>query len=386
MKNSQSLWSRRKFLTAASIAAAGTAFTINPLFAWANDELDPRVANLVTGTIGIDAHNHIDVPLNTEELPGPPIDLKGALKKSGLSAICMTFATDYQKGDPYERFKNGMSAMDRQLKDNGITRALNLADLRAAHKRGQPTVIQSLEGSHFLEGKIERLKEAYDRGLRHLTLLHDSDAVVPLGDVFTNPARWGGLTAFGAEVIRECNRLGILVDLGHGSADMVTAALKVAIHPIIVSHTGLDTQLGANENMARMMKPRLISSSNAKAIAAAGGIIGVWTHLADSALIYAQNIRAMVEVVGIDHVCIGTDTKLTPEYRKPEGNAQSAQEGTKNRRAFKGSNETWEGQTNGFYYTVVDALLKTGFTATEIAKIGGGNFCRVFDASTKGHR
>lgn len=68
---------------------------------------------------------------------------------------------------------------------------MNLADLRAAHQQHRPTVIQSVEGGHFLEGKLERLAAAYDRGLRHLGLLHDHDAAVPLGDVFTNPARWG---------------------------------------------------------------------------------------------------------------------------------------------------------------------------------------------------
>jgi membrane dipeptidase len=148
-------------------------------------------------------------------------------------------------------------------------------------------------------------------------LLHDSDASVPLGDVFTNPARLGGLTAFGAEVINECNRLGILVDLSHANNQAVATALRNSTWPIIVSNTGLDTQLGQDQNMARIMRPRLISKAQAKAVATSGGVIGVWTHLSYTPLEYAQNIRAMVDVVGIDHVCIGTDTKLTPSYRSP---------------------------------------------------------------------
>jgi membrane dipeptidase len=51
-----------------------------------------------------------------------------------------------------------------------------------------------------------------------------------------------------------------------------------------------------------------------------------------------------------------------------------------------GTNEAWEGQKAGFYYIVVDALLKTGFQEDEIGKIGGGNFCRIFDAATAGHK
>jgi membrane dipeptidase len=333
--------------------------------------------------------------------------------KSGLTAICITFAVDYQElrnpGDAYNRFITGLDAMDKILESNTMKRSLNLADLKAAYKSKKQTVIQSVEGGHFLEGNIDRLGVAYSRGLRHLGLLHDHDASVPLGDVFTNPVQWGGLTAFGADVIKECNRLGILVDLSHANNDTVNAALKVASKPVLVSHTGLDTQLGQNANMAKMMKPRLISKEQAKIVANAGGVIGVWTHLADTPLEYAQNIRALVDVVGVDHVCIGTDTKLTPSYRspadgggkkpggpapqqgsnnndhkagpKPDGNGQKGPGAGK---MGGGTNETWKDQKEGFYYTVVDAMLKTGFTEDEIGKIGGGNFCRIFDAATAG--
>jgi membrane dipeptidase len=380
MTKSQPAWSRREFLTAVALSGAGTAMMLNPFTAWAIGDPDPRVAAIVAATIGVDTHNHIDVPLIAGEVPGSNIDLAGEMKRSGLSAICMTFALDYQKlqnpGEAYERFKNGLASMDQQLARNGMKRSLNLADLRAAHKKHQPTVIQSVEGGHFLEGHLERLGEAYDRGLRHLGLLHDSDASVPLGDVYTNPPRYGGLTAFGADVIRECNRLGILIDLAHANAETVAAALKLAAHPVIISHTGLDTQLGQNPNTARMMRPRLISKEQAKIVADAGGVIGVWTHLADSPLEYAQNVRALVDVVGIDHVCVGTDTKLTPAYNS----------GGQNRgRPGERTNQAWPDQLAGFYYTVVDAMLKSGFTADEIGKVGGGNFCRVFDAATAEH-
>lgn len=376
----KSNWSRREFLS--YIGGAGTAMMMNPLAARVIDDLDPKVTKIVKSTIGIDTHNHIDVPLIATDVPGPDIDLVGDMKRSGLSAICMTFAVDYQKlvnpGDAYERFKNGMASMDTQLTKNGIKRALNMADLRLAHKKGQPIVIQSVEGGHFLEGHGERLEEAYKRGLRHLGLLHDNDASVPLGDIYTNPVKYNGLTDFGKEIIKECNRLGILIDLTHANPETVDMALKLATHPVLVSHTGLVTQLGKNENMAKMMKPRLISKERAKIIADAGGVIGVWTHLAETPLEYAQNVRALVDVIGVEHVCIGTDTKLTPSYR-PGGNQGRGE------RIGERTNLAWKDQTAGFYYTVVDALLKTGFTADEIGKIGGSNFCRLFDAATKKH-
>ncbi len=134
--------------------------------------------------------------------------------------------------------------MDKVLENNNMKRSMNLPDLHSAHNKHKPTVIQSVEGAHFLEGHLDRLGVAYSRGLRHIGLLHDSDASVPLGDVYTNPPQWGGLTAFGADVIKECNMLGILVDLTHASNDTMNAALKVATRPVVISHTGLDTAWG----------------------------------------------------------------------------------------------------------------------------------------------
>jgi hypothetical protein len=102
---------------------------------WAADVTDARVAEIVSKTIGIDTHNHIDVPLTAAEMPGPDIDLKGEMKRSGLSAICMTFATDYQRGDAYDRFLKGLASMDRQLERNAMKRSLTPADVRNSHKQ-----------------------------------------------------------------------------------------------------------------------------------------------------------------------------------------------------------------------------------------------------------
>ena len=255
--------------------------------------------------------------------------------------------------------------------------------------------------------KLERVEEAYKRGLRLLDLFHDSDASVPLGDLYTAPAHLGGLTEFGANVVKECNRLGIVVDLNHASADTVAAALKVSTRPVLFSHTGLDTRLGSNERMGQMMKSRLLSKEHAKVIAEAGGVVGVWTHLVDSPAEYVQAVRDMVDAVGIDHVCIGTDTKLTPPInpcggspgKGPDGPPPSrlADGADKGPGAFGGppgglgrgrmgdrTNLIWPDQKLGFYYAVVVEMVRQGFTDEEVGKIGGGNFCRVFGQVTAG--
>ena len=294
---------------------------LRPRLGWAADMTDPRVAGIVAATIGIDTHNHVDVPLTAAEMPGPDIDLKGEMKRSGLAAICMAFATDYQPGDAYDRFLKGLASMDRQLERNGMKRSFTPADVRTAHKNRQPTVIQAVEGAHFLQGHLERVEEAYNRGLRQFGLLHDSDASEPLGDVYTNPPRYGGLTPFGAAVIKECNRLGILIDLAHANVQTTEAALKTTTRPVIISHTGLDHAVGEQSVHGAEDAPKTHQQRAGQNGRQCRGLVGVWTHLADTPLDYARNIRALVDVIGVDHVCIGTDTKLTQPNRAARSTA-----------------------------------------------------------------
>jgi len=343
------------------------------MFSFVNIKNDTQAERIVNKAIGIDTHNHMDVPFDKMEFKNQKYDLKGEIKKSGFSAICMTFCVDRPKldsiGESYNRFIVSLDEMDLLLKSNNIRRALNYSDLQLAHKANEPIVIQSVEGGHFIEDKIERIEIAYKRGLRHLGLLHDNQSFVPLGDIYTDPEQFGGLTEIGIKVVKECNRLGILLDLAHCSNKAINDALKVSTKPILISHTGLNTQLGTNEKMAKMMMPRLISKEQAKIVADAGGVIGIWTHLADSPLEYAKNIKAMVDVVGIDHVCIGTDTKMTTPENGHERFGQK-------------TNQVWGNEKGGFLFSVVTAMLEIGFTEEEIIKIIGGNYCRIFDAAT----
>jgi membrane dipeptidase len=137
--------------------------------------------------------------------------------------------------------------------------------LQTAHDQGQPIVVQATDGAQFLEVHLERVEESYKRGLRHLQLVHERDDMVsPLGDVYTAAAHLGGLTPFGAQVIKECDRLGIVVDLAHGTYQMVTGALKAAPQPVIVSHTGMQGD-GDTRKISVDMQRRLISKDLARA-------------------------------------------------------------------------------------------------------------------------
>jgi membrane dipeptidase len=377
-KDSSPGLSRREFLTAA--VGAGGVMLLGP--AWlhaAADGPDPRVAQVMSKTIGIDMHNHV-YPVGTEPHPqngqappqAPGLSIAEELKRSGLTAVCASFVLDFaprdKPGDARDNFLHWLTAIDAQLQKGYMHRALNLKDLQAANDHGQPTIVQTVEGAHFIEGHLDRVEEAYKRGVRDLQLLHERDDIVsPLGDTNTTPAHLGGLTAFGAQVVKECNRLGIVVDLAHASHETVLAALKVTTQPVLVSHTSLDSRTGGNPKMAEMMKPRLISKEHAKVVAEAGGMIGVWTHMADSLKDFVESIKAMVDAVGIDHVGIGSDTDLLSS------------------RVGQGTNRVWPGLTGGFFHAVVGEMLVQGFTPDDIGKVGGENFCRVFGKVTAGH-
>ncbi len=359
--------SRRIFLT--RLSTAGIALALNPISSWAVEEQDPKIKNIVTRIMGIDAHNHMDLPFNKAEFKGQKYELAGELKNSGFTAIAMTFCVDRpaltKEGEAWERFITTLDEMDEILKENGLTRVLKAADLKEAYSKNKQIVIQSVEGGHFIEGRLERIEIAYKRGLRHIGLMHDGQSSPPMGDIYTDPPKYGGLTEFGVNTIKESNRLGILIDLAHCSTDAVNKAIEISTRPMIISHTGLNTQLGGDEQMAKMMMPRLISKEQAKIFAAVGGVIGVWTHLANSPLDYARNIRALVDIVGTEHVSMGTDTKMAPPSNAPD-------------RFGKKTNLSWDNEKQGFFYVVVDALLKTGFAEKEIEQIGGGNYSRIF--------
>jgi len=382
LKNNYSRLARREFVTKA--VAAGGAMLLAP--EWLNaaaDGVDPRVAQVMSKTIGIDMHNHV-YPAGTEPHPYgqpqrpeeqqqvPDLSIAEELKQSGLSAVCASYVLDFapndKPGNARNNFLRWLTAIDAQLEKGRIQRALNLKDLQTAHDHGQPTIVQTVEGSHFIEGHLDRVAEVYKRGVRNLQLLHERDDMVsPLGDTNTGTAHLGGLTAFGTEVVKECNRLGILVDMAHASNETVLGVLKATKEPFIVSHTSLNSRTGGDPKMVEMMRPRLISKEHAKVVADAGGVVGVWTHLADSLKEFVESIKAMVEAVGIDHVGMGSDTDLLSS------------------RIGQGTNKAWPGLAGGFFYAVVGEMLRQGFSSEDIGKVGGGNYCRVFGKVTANH-
>lgn len=314
-----------------------------------------------TDGTAVDLHSHggnlIRASFGREGL----LDVASPMKKGGMSAICLCIVADSpvisissgrirpsrnpRPGELYDFSKTQFGKIHEMVRTQSLTIIKTAADLRAARST-QPSVIVTSEGADFLEGRIERLDEAYQRWqLRQLQLTHYR--VNELGDIQTEPAEKGGLTDFGVEVIRRCNSLGIVVDLAHGTLDLVKRAIATTSKPVILSHTALSDR--------PYPWTRLITSDHAKAIASTRGVIGVWpVQQIKEVSSYATDIARMVDVVGVDHVGIGTD-----QMGLPGGSSMPS-------------------------YADVPELagaLSRRFKSEEITKLLGGNYRRVFDAA-----
>ena len=165
----------------------------------------------------------------------------------------------------------------------------------------RPSVVVAAEGADFLEGDLGPVDEAYTQWqLRHLQLVHYR--VNELGDIQTEAPVHDGLTDFGADVIRRCNERGIVVDVAHGTIDLVRRAAAVTTKPLVLSHTSLT-------NHPRPFT-RLITPEHA------GPCRRHWRHdrhlagggaVPDMAAL-AGGIAQMAAVAGVDHVELGTDS------------------------------------------------------------------------------
>ncbi len=113
--------------------------------------------------------------------------------------------------------------------------ALTAADVERIHRRRRVASLIGIEGGHTIENQLSALRQFHALGVRYLTLTHAN--TIDWADAATDSARHGGLTPFGEEVVREMNRLGMLVDLSHVSTGTMMDALRVSEAPVIFSHS-----------------------------------------------------------------------------------------------------------------------------------------------------
>jgi membrane dipeptidase len=133
--------------------------------------------------------------------------------------------------------------------------ALTARDLRVAHKEGKIGSVLGLEGGHAIENSLGALRAYYDLGARYMTLTHN--VTTDWADAALDSAKHGGLTAFGKEVVREMNRMGMLVDLSHVSPGTMSDALDVSEAPVIFSHSGAQAVVNHKRNVPDSILKRM---------------------------------------------------------------------------------------------------------------------------------
>jgi membrane dipeptidase len=357
-------WMWTTVLTSAAAALAGCAGTraAAPPAAVAETSLAPA-EKLLAENVSVDVHSHAGAT-GVVSRNAPSDDLARGMRAGRIAIVCLADVPDgpilgrnasnvlgaLRQPAPDELYRyhlDRLAWMADLSAHHGVRRVLTAADLEAAHSAGQPAIILDIEGLDFLERKLERLEESYQRGVRHMQLVHYTPN--DIGDFQTGAVVHHGLTPFGADVIRACNRLGVVVDVAHATADTVKQAVKTSTKPLLLSHTALR---GSKAQGATPLIERQVTPDHARAIAETGGSIGLW-HFFPSLERYVDGLKEMADVVGVDHVSIGTDQQPNPGLI----------------------------QDYGVFVRLVDAMLRGGFTPADTAKIVGGNYVRLFAAS-----
>ncbi|MFL9911575.1 dipeptidase [Paraburkholderia sp. RL17-337-BIB-A] len=321
------------------------------------------------GTLTIDMHSHggrVIVSRNPAIGANRPfIPLAAPMRAGGMNVICLAIVTDttvtrvadnrkrfeaWREPQPGELYALGQTEFVRahQLIEREQLRVVtNTASLSTLGPLG-PCAIISAEGADFLEGQVDRVDEAYTQHqLRHLQLTHYR--VNELGDIQTEPPVHGGLTDVGVQVVQRCNALGIVVDVAHGTYDLVKRAADTTTKPLVLSHSALATHPGA--------RSRLITPDHARVIAGTGGVIGVWPSSGTFHDLHAmaEGVKRMADVVGVEHVGLGTDMLgfISPPV-------------------FRSYRQLPD---------LASALVLAGFSQAEVAAVLEGNYRRVFEAS-----
>ena len=355
------LWSTAAISVGAMLT--GGAGPLGSTAAARTAETASAALDVLRKSISVDVHTHGGKTGITSKAP-PNDDLAIAMRAGSLAVACLADVPDGpilarnaegalatvrtpEPGQLYRHHLDRLAWMDEMVANHSLRRALAAADLDAAHKAGQPAIVADVEGLDFLDGKLERLEEAHQRGIRHLQLVHYTPN--DIGDFQTGPITHRGLTSFGAEVIRACHRLGFVCDVAHATEDMVKQAVKVATKPLLLSHTAI---AGSPAMGPTPLTARQISRDHARVIAETGGAIGIW-HFFPSLEKYVDGLKEMADVVGVEHVCIGTDQQVRPASL----------------------------QDYSQWVHLVAAMLRGGFTPEEAGKIAGDNYMRIFRAA-----
>lgn len=269
------------------------------------------------------------------------------LIKLGATGVQVTGS--FERGEGWKEYKRQLLQMKDFLQVASIRVGIKVKDINNFKKQDSITAFLAVEGGDFLDGSTEHIEEAYLDGIRSIQLVH----YVPnnIGDLQTSDPVHHGLSAFGKDAVRAMNKIGILIDVAHASFETVKEVVRLTDSPIMLSHSILEREAD------RPIAKRAISKEHAKAVAETGGLIGAWPSGFNKNFDeFVENTLSLVDVVGIDHVGIGTD--MDGNFRPVLSNYKE-------------------------YPSFSEALKTKGLSPTDVNKIMGENAKRLLTTVLK---
>ena len=369
-----------------------------------NEALWQKALAIHRRAIVIDTHNDITTSMTNDDYDlggAPPVPYRTSLARMKQGGMTAEFFSLYIKpwyvthGGAARRTLDMVDAVYRAVErhPNDLVFATTAADIRRAKTQNKIACLMGIEGGHAIENSLPTLREFYRLGVRYMTLTWNNTN--DWADAARGEKKHNGLSEFGKDVVREMNRLGMLVDVSHVSDKTMSDALDVSKAPIFASHSS-----------ARALSnvPRNIPDDLLRRIAKNGGVVQVnfYSLFVDQKTVAPQaderdarlkaqqdaidekykddperrseegdkleaanplpplplsklidHIDHIVKVAGIDHVGLGAD--------------------------FDGANDFPEGARDvSMLPNITYELLKRGYSEQDIRKILGENFLRVF--------
>jgi membrane dipeptidase len=244
--------------------------------------------------------------------------------------------------------------------------ALTADDIARIMKSGKIASLIGMEGGHSIDGSLGVLRDMYRLGARYMTLTHNVN--LPWADAAAETPVVHGLTKQGEDIVREMNRLGMLVDLSHVSPEVMQAALNVSTAPVIFSHSNAKAVSNVGRNVPDEILRQLpknggvvmvtfVPSFSSQVVADYGKKDAEYKKANPEPRATVQDVANHIDhikkVAGIDHIGLGGD--------------------------FDGIESVVQGlEDTSKYPNLIVELLKRGYTDDDIRKITNGNIIRAF--------
>jgi len=327
-----------------------------------NAQLLRRAEKLHDRIISIDTHTDTALALVQENLDLTKVQASFEKLREGRVDCCFypIFVDqgpleDASRDSAYQWTRGKMEAIrayiEARPKEARI--ALTARDIVKNKKRHRLSLVMGIENGYPIGRDLSRVQAFYDLGTRIITLSHNYDN--DICDASRYPQHtWGGLSPFGKELVKEMNRLGIIVDCSHASTETLYDCLELSRAPVICSHSCV---------YAIKDHPRNLTDDEIRAIAAKGGVIQVTTgrwalswlpHAQVNVSTFCDHVEYVRNLVGVEYVGIGTDFD-------GGGGMNGLEDASKMK-----------------YITV--ELMRRGWTDRELELFWGGNFLRVMRA------